>query len=362
MTRRRLEAGASEPRAEEHPRDPNGDPGKTRAAAPRRRPAGAPVRIVLTLAVTGACLAYILWQLDVGRTARIVVHADPGWFAGAVAIMIGGVPPMAWRWRELLRARGIRESLGWLNRAYFVSYTAGQVLPSAVGGDASRIFETARRHPGRLGDVTAIVLLERALGGVATLALAAIGFALAVGRYDVGAYLWIEAAFVAGTVVLAVVFFARAARGPLRRFVPLLRRLRVERPLRAFYEGVHVFRGHVRLMVGVFALTLAVQAVRVLAIWMTGRAVGVDLSPRPYYVMGPLLFLVLLVPFTVNGIAVREAFFVSFLTQLGVEKEAALATGFLFFVVTVALALPGAVVLAVENLRGALPAARAPRT
>jgi len=88
------------------------------------------------------------------------------------------------------------------------------------------------------------------------------------------------------------------------------------------------------------------------AIWMTGRAVGIELSPRPYYVMGPLLFLVILIPFTINGLAVREAFFVSFLTQLGVDKESALACGFLFFVVTIALALPGAVILAVENLRG----------
>ena len=29
--------------------------------------------------------------------------------------------------------------------------------------------------------------------------------------------------------------------------------------------------------------------------------------------MGPLLFLVILVPFTINGLAVREAFFVCFL-------------------------------------------------
>ncbi|HEX3268848.1 MAG TPA: lysylphosphatidylglycerol synthase domain-containing protein, partial [Gaiellaceae bacterium] len=88
------------------------------------------------------------------------------------------------------------------------------------------------------------------------------------------------------------------------------------------------------------------------AIWMSGRAVGIDLSPRPYYVMGPLLFLVILVPFTINGLAVREAFFVSFLTQLGVDKESALACGFLFFVVTICLAIPGAIILAVENLRG----------
>jgi glycosyltransferase 2 family protein len=318
------------------------------------------VRILLTLALTGACLAYILWQLDVGRTVDILLDSHLGWFFGALAIMLGGVPPMAYRWKKLLEARGIREGFAWVNRTYLVSYTAGQVLPSAVGGDAYRIYETARRHPGRLGDMTAIVLLERALGGVATLVLAAIGFALAIGRYDVGAYLWIEALFVVGTLVLAVMFFSRSARGLLRRVVPLLRTLRLERPLRALYEGVHFFRDHVRLMAWISLLTLGVQAVRVLSIWMAGRAVGVDLSPRPYYVMGPLLFLVLIVPFTVNGIAVREAFFVSFLGQLGVEKEAALATGFLFFVVTIGLALPGAIILAVENLRGVSNRPRAP--
>ena len=154
------------------------------------------VRLGLTLLVTAGCLAYILWQLDVRKTVHIVVHSQLGWFLGAVAIMIGGVPPMAFRWQKLLAARGVHESYAWLNRAYFVSYTAGQVLPSAVGGDASRIFETARRHPGRLADMSAIVILERALGGVATLTLAAIGFALAIGRYDVGPYLWVEGVFV----------------------------------------------------------------------------------------------------------------------------------------------------------------------
>ena len=131
------------------------------------------VRVLLTLAVTGGCLAYILWQLDVTRTAHILVHSNLGWFAGAVFVMLAGVPPMAYRWQKLLEAQGIRERLSWLMRSYLVSYTVGQVLPTAVGGDASRIYETARRHPGRFGDLTAIVLLERALGGVATLVLPA---------------------------------------------------------------------------------------------------------------------------------------------------------------------------------------------
>jgi glycosyltransferase 2 family protein len=259
---------------------------------------------------------------------------------------------MAWRWQRLLAGRGIHDSLGWLTRAYFTAYTAGQVLPTSIGGDAMRIFETSRRHPGRGGPVAGSVLLERALGGAATLTLAAVGFLLAIGRYDVGAYLWVELAFVIATIVLGVVLFSRRARGPLRRTVPLLRRMRLERPLRAVYEGIHAYRGHPALLVGVTVLTLGIQAVRVLAIWLAAKAVGVDLSPRVYYVMGPLLFLVMLVPFTINGLAVREAFFVSFLGKLHVGADPAFATGFLFFVVTIALSLPGAAILAWEGLRG----------
>jgi uncharacterized membrane protein YbhN (UPF0104 family) len=188
------------------------------------------------------------------------------------------------------------------------------------------------------------VLLERALGGTATLTLAGVGFLLAVRRYDVGAYLWFEAAFVAATIVLAFVLFSRTIARPIVRLAP--------RPVRVVYEGIHAYRAHGRVLATAIGMTLAVQAVRVLAIWAAARAAGVDLSPRVYYVMGPLLFLVMLVPFTINGLAVREAFFVSFLGTLGIAAEPAFAAGFLFFVVTVLLALPGGAILAWEGLRG----------
>jgi uncharacterized protein (TIRG00374 family) len=302
------------------------------------------------LLVTGLCTAYIVWKIDLGRTGHVLAHAAPAWWLASFAIMTGSVWPMAWRWRRLLAARGIHESLARLVRTYFVGYAAGQVLPTSLGGDASRIYETMRRHEGAGAAAAGTVLLERALGGAATLLLAAGGFALAVGRYDLGGYLWVELAFVVGTVVAGVLLFSTRLHGPLRRLRPLLRTLRVERPVREVYLALHAFRGNVGLLGGMFALTVVVQAVRVLAIWCAGKAVGVDLSPRPYYVMGPLLFLVMLVPFTVNGLAVRESFFVSFLGTLGVAADPAFATGFLFFVVTIALALPGVGIVAYETL------------
>jgi uncharacterized protein (TIRG00374 family) len=319
------------------------------------------LRTLLTLVVTGLCTAYVLWKIDLGQTAHVLGHARLGYFFAAVAINTLAVGPMAWRWQRLLAARGVRERLPWLTGTYFVSYAVGQVLPTSVGGDAARIVAGTRRHPGRVDVFTGSVLLERALGGAATLTLAAIGFALAIGRYDVGPYLWLEGALLAATILGGFVLFSRRMRRPLAMLVPLLRKLRLERPLRIVYDGFHGYRAHARVVIGAFVLTLAVQSVRVCAIWLVGKSVGVNLSLRPYYVMGPLLFLVMLVPFTVNGIAIREAFFVSFLGRLGVAADPAFATGFLFFLLAVVVSAPGAVLIATRGLSGRTPGLRGSR-
>ena len=118
------------------------------------------------------------------------------------------------------------------------------MLPTSVGGDASRIFETSRRHPGRITPITGSVLLERALGGAVTLVLAGVGLLLAIGRYPIGAYLWVELVFVLGTIAPR----SCSSRARVRRRLVFLggvaRRLRVEKPARAVYEGLHGYREH----------------------------------------------------------------------------------------------------------------------
>ena len=309
------------------------------------------LRATGTLVVTGLATSYILWRIDLGQTGHVLAHANVGWWLASLSIWVVSVWPLSWRWLRLLASSGVHEPLGWLVRTTFVSYAAAQVLPTSLGGDASRIYETARRHPGFRGPVAGTVILERVLGGSATLVLAAVGFALAVGRYSIGGYLWVELAFIVLTAVGAFVLFSTRLHPLLHRLRRVLHRLRIDSVLRDVYLALHAYRRRLRLLGWTFALTLCVQAARVLAIWCAGKAVGVDLSPRPYYVMGPLLFLVMLVPFTINGLAVRESFFVSFLGAIGVSADRAFSAGFLFFVVTVAVALPGAMILAWEGVR-----------
>ena len=155
---------------------------------------------------------------------------------------------MAWRWQQLLAARGRRTSaLPWLTRAYFVSYAVGQVLPTSVGGDASRIYETSAAPSGADGSpITGSVLLERALGGAVTLVLA--GDRLAARdrplpdrrRTSGSRLLFVVATIVAGIVVL----LARACGARCGFAVPLVRRAADRAAARAVYEGIHGYRDH----------------------------------------------------------------------------------------------------------------------
>jgi uncharacterized membrane protein YbhN (UPF0104 family) len=53
--------------------------------------------------------------------------------------MVFTVPCSHLRWGWLLASHAIHERVPWLTRAYFVAYTAGQVLPTSLGGDAVRV-------------------------------------------------------------------------------------------------------------------------------------------------------------------------------------------------------------------------------
>jgi glycosyltransferase 2 family protein len=314
-------------------------------------------KVGLQLLVSGAVLALLLWQIDLGQTIDILAESRWGYVLGSLAIFLATTWLMAWRWWMLLRVRGVHEPYNWLVRMYFVSYAASQVLPTAIGGDAVRIIEHARRRPDVRATAAGAVVMERILGAVATLVLVAVALALAAGRYEgVRLLVILELALFAALVILALLLFSKQLGRHLEeRLFPLGKRLRIDGPMQSLYRAMHEYRNVPRALFWVIVVTLVAQSGRVIAIWLCGEAVGIDVSPWVYVILGPLLFLVQMIPFTLNGIGVREAFFVGFLGRFDVPQEAAFAAGFLYFAVSIATSLPGAI-LFWRNMRPAAPA------
>ena len=93
------------------------------------------------------------------------------------------------------------------------------------------------------------------------------------------------------------------------------------------------------------------QLVRIMAIWLCGKAVGETPSPLAYIVVGPLLFLVMLIPFTINGLGAREAFFLAFLPRFGVSNDAAVRNRLSLLRRHGGRAIPGGIILLWRSVR-----------
>lgn len=307
-------------------------------------------RLALQIGLSVVLIAAVLWQADLHKIGSALRESSPGWFCAAIAINVVATFVMVVRWHLLLVARGRREpGIWWLFETYLIALLLGQVLPTAVGGDAVRAVDLARRTGARAEAVSSVVV-DRVVGLAALGALAA-GGALAggsgIGR---GTAIALGLLVVAATAVAAVALFAERLQPLLRRLAPLAARVRAEAALRSLYRALHAYRAHPATLAWVFALGAVAQALRAVSIGFLATGMGLDLSYATLLVLCPVLFLVTVVPASLNGIGLREATFVVVLGGAGVSREDAFALGLAYFAVGVIVGALGGVALLRRSL------------
>jgi hypothetical protein len=287
-------------------------------------------RVALQVALSAGLIAAVLWQADLHRIGNALRDTSPAWFGAAIGINIVATAIMSLRWYLLLRARGRRDpGLWWLFETYSIALLLGQILPTAVGGDAVRAIDLSRRTGARAEAVSS-VLVDRVVG------LAALGALAACGALAGGTGIGRGTAIALGLgVVLATALAAVALFSLLRRFAPLARKLRLEAPLRALYHALHAYRGHPGALALVFVLGVIAQGMRAISIWFLAQGMDLGLGFASLLVLCPILFLVTIVPVSLNGIGLREATFVVVLRGADVGREDAFALGLAFFAVGV---------------------------
>ncbi len=311
-----------------------------------------PARLALQVGLSVVLIAAVLWQADLHRIGNALRDSSPSWFVAAVAINIVATAIMALRWHLLLLARGRRDpGLWWLFETYSIALLLGQILPTAVGGDAVRAIDLARRTGARAEAVSSVVV-DRVVGLAALGALAA-GGALAGGTgIDRATAVALGCGVLAATLLAAVALFSLRVRPLLRRLAPLARKCRVEAPLRSLYHALHAYRGHPGALALVFLLGVVAQGMRAISIYFLAQGMGLDLGFATLLVLCPVLFLVTVVPASLNGIGLREATFVVVLRGADVAREDAFALGLAFFAVGVLTGGLGGLALLRRSIAG----------
>lgn len=292
----------------------------------------------LRVLVSAALLAIVLSQIDLGDARERISEGRWGWFAAAVAALLGSFLLGAFRWHMYLDAVGVGTALPRTIRAYLIGVFTTNFLPSQVGGDITRTWVASR--PGTRLRVATTVVVDRATALVCLIAVGWIAVAAdpAPLPWQILTALGLATGAVALVALLVAVVLGR------RLSVGYVMSARLLGPRREIRDAASAcLRG--KTLRRTLAIGLVFQGLVALAAWFVLRSVALDL---PFSVFVAALAPVLIIaaaPVSIAGLGVREGSYVVLLGYAGVSATDAtllsLATAAAFGVAS----LPGAVAL-----------------
>lgn len=301
-------------------------------------------RVLGTLVGVGV----LVHSVNIPKAVSSFGHASPLWGFAAIGLTALAVVASVMEWGVLIRtaapvaAASHRSLFTWprLGSQYLQSLFFTQVLPAGVGGDAVRTVEMGR-HVGHTR-VLASLAGSRMAG---MLGMSIWGLAAAVLlRAFLGNGILIGIAVLAGTMMLIWTGALSADRIAPHRLVTRVSAV-LGRTLHSFSEAFAAYRRHPNAVVQCIVFGAAGWGVNLFALDLAARAIGVEMSWMVLAVCIPLGLLAALVPFSVNGLGVREGVLVAFLVHMGLSGTHAAAVALLVDLQMVPFALAGGVLL-----------------
>lgn len=254
------------------------------------------------------------------------------------------------RWKLLLQAQGVPARVGYLVRSFMVSVFFNNFLPSTIGGDVFRIYDSWRLGASKACAV-AVVFVDRFLGLVALIVLTMLGL-LSVNPFSdsfPNLSLWVLVGF-ALAVGLAVFLFHSSFSLNLGQGDGQSKGAQmVLRVVSKVNDGFAAFRGRTDTIAKAFALSLLLQANVVVQYFIFAKALHLSIPFWSFFLIIPLSMFVMTLPISINGIGLRESIFVLMLSPWGIGKPEALALAWVAYGCLVAQGLLGGVVYALRK-------------
>ena len=299
-----------------------------------------PIRAITSLSLIG----YILYTTDLNALWQAARQATASLLLLAFLLHGVGYLLSAWRWRTLLQAQGHRVPTAFLVQSYLVATFFNHFLPTTIGGDVVRAHDTARHTGASLARTLGIVTVDRLTGLFTLFLLACLAFLLGIKAF-------IQEPTIQIGLGIMLLLFALIALLLHRRGIAAVERLlttRITRQLgdrvRPFYQAVLAYKRQQRAIGRALAIALLLQINVVMHYYLLSLALRQGVSLGYFFLIVPILLVILQVVPSINGIGYRETGFILLLARSDVEPASALSLALFAFGMQVLLGLIGGMV------------------
>jgi uncharacterized protein (TIRG00374 family) len=290
------------------------------------------LRFIVSFGLMGIILYFFRAQLP--TVFQYLKEVQLFYFFMAVVVFFLGLVAVAFRLRFVIQVHGTKLSVA---AAYYVNLIAlffNNVLPSSLGGEMMKAYYLYKYSKGSVSVFSAVVV-DR-LFGLMTMLLISVStiffFDQAHGSHKImGSIVMLGA----GTITLAIFIFNKKIVDTLCQLhMPLLPAIFIDK-IKEIYRAMYEYREHKGIFGKCMALTVVGQTTFIIANYLLARSLAIEIPLGFFFFFVPILLIMGVAP-SVNGIGVREATFLFYLTEFTTSEKALalslLATFFMIFV------------------------------
>jgi uncharacterized membrane protein YbhN (UPF0104 family) len=293
--------------------------------------------VAMKLAVSGLLIWYVTTKIDIASALVHLKNLSAVVAVVAVMVIISGFAVAGYRLRPILGMFGERCSFVFGFQTMWIGNFFGQALVTFLTGDAVRIWWIMRLGIG-LRVAASAILIDRAIGFIALMALVLLALAplLALTGDAVMRAGLFSVAFTGTGAIIA--FFVLGRVMPERmhqgRYVGFLADIASasRHALAAPREGIFAF-----------ALSIGVQFIMVLAVYILARAFGLEVAYYQCLIVVPAVILISMMPIFVAGWGAREFLMVQAFGLMGFAADKVLAVSITFGLALMIASAPGGV-------------------
>jgi len=272
------------------------------------------VKFLAKVITSFTLIALILSYVDFSQTLDTLAGIKLSYLIVPIFISFLQTATSSYKWQIILSIEGFAVKFPYLFKTYLIGQFVSLFLPTSIGGDIYRI-AAIKRMIGDFSAGAATVIFDRVSGLYALLVLAVTGSFALVSN---------EVTFLLIVIVLFV---------PV--FVLIFTKSRVVNILGS--SGSQTLKGLGRIIesqrnfilskkvIAVVILSIIFQSTAIFINYLYCQALSIDISLIHLWAIIPLIYLTDMIPFSINGIGIRDSAFVFFFTLLGYPAEEALA-------------------------------------
>lgn len=326
------------------------------------------IRILLQTFVSLVLIGLLLNAVQTRNVAASLQSLQPMAVAAAAVLLVAGYTLNSRRWQLLLRNVGIHERLGALTSLYFIGQFFSLFLPTSAGGDAVRVYDVARRSH-RTTQAIVATLQERLFGLAASLLVGLIATFYYLPLVPLQLRLWIFIIQVGGACGIVLLLYPRLIIAVANRIWrnqgdhPFLPRV-ANHPWAARLSNGLRSVSNLPLLTPLQCVALLILAITSTLLgtgmfYVLGVSLGIRASFIAFCLVVPLVWIVRMIPVSLNGVGVGEGAFVFLMGLFAVPSEHALALAVAVLALQTGFALIGGLLLALRMARGSWAGARA---